>query len=118
MIDHLELQTRDVEANLRFYADVLAPLGYTRKVEGRAKGFGDGTALDLFISEGEPSNVHFAFAAPTRALIDKIYETARATGHRLDRPPALLPAAHENYYSAFLRDPDGRLVEFACHKAE
>lgn len=119
MIDHLELQTRSVDKSVRFYGDVLAPLGYERKVDGRAKGYGDGTTLDLFIVEGEPSaNVHFAFGAASRAIVDKIYEIARAAGHQLDRVPALAPQVHENYYAGYLRDPDGRLVEFVCHTAE
>jgi catechol 2,3-dioxygenase-like lactoylglutathione lyase family enzyme len=119
MIDHLELQTRNVDANVRFYGDILAPLGYEQKVDGRAKGYGDGIALDFFFVEGEPSaNVHFAFGAKSRAVVDAIYEIARAAGHKLDRAPAIAPNVHPNYYAGYLRDPDGRLVEFVCHKAE
>ena len=36
----------------------------------------------------------------------------------LDRAPALAPHVHPNYYAAYLRDPDGRLVKFTCHEAE
>ena len=119
MIDHLELKTRDIEAHVRFYADVLGPLGYEQKVDGAVKGFGDGKALDLFFAEGESSaNVHFAFGAPSRATVDRIYEVARTAGHQLDRPPALAPHIHPNYYAGYVRDPDGRLVEFVCHAAE
>ena len=119
MIDHLELQTRNMEGAVRFYGDVLAPLGYELKVNGPAKGFGDGTSLDVFIVEGDPSvNVHFAFSSPTRATIDRIYQLAQSEGHRLDRAPALAPHIHPNYYAGYLRDPDGRLVEFVCHRAE
>ncbi|HEV2675939.1 MAG TPA: VOC family protein [Aliidongia sp.] len=118
MIDHLELQTRDVDASIRFYGDVLAPLGYSLKVDGPAKGYGDGTSLDLFFVAGEPStHVHFAFGASSRALVDRVYEVARAAGHPLDRAPALAPRVHPNYYAGYLRDPDGRLVEFVCHQA-
>jgi catechol 2,3-dioxygenase-like lactoylglutathione lyase family enzyme len=119
MIDHLELQTRDIEAVARFYGDVLEPLGYCLKVAGPAKGFGDGKSLDLFIVEGEPSaNVHFAFGAPSRAVVDAVYALAKTAGHRLDRGPALAPHVHPHYYAGYLRDPDGRLVEFVCHRAE
>jgi catechol 2,3-dioxygenase-like lactoylglutathione lyase family enzyme len=119
MIDHLELRTRQLDANARFYGDVLAPLGYTLKVDGPARGFGNGSELDVFLAEGEPSaHVHFAFSAASRALVDQVYETARAAGHRLDRAPALAPDIHPHYYAGYLRDPDGRLVEFVCHRAE
>src|SRR5580692_10728016 len=106
MIDHLELQTRDLDASARFYGDVLGPLGYALKVAGPAKGFGDATGLDLFLVEGEPSaNVHFAFGAASRATVDQIYERARMAGHALDRAPALAPHVHPNYYAGYLRDP-------------
>jgi hypothetical protein len=36
----------------------------------------------------------------------------------LDRAPALAPHIHPDYYAGYLRDPDGRLVEFVCHAAE
>lgn len=119
MIDHLELQTRDVPGTVRFYADLLTPLGYSQKVDGKAKGFGDDGGLDFFIIEGTPSSdVHFAFQASSRALVDEVYEVGRAAGHRLDHAPALAPHVHPNYYAGYLRDPDGRLVEFVCHEPE
>lgn len=117
MIDHLELQTRRIGDSARFYADLLEPLGYRLKVDGKAKGYGDAGGLDFFIVEGDPStDVHFAFRAPSRSLVDQIYETGRAAGHQLDRAPALAPHVHPNYYAGYLRDPDGRLVEFVCHE--
>lgn len=119
MIDHLEVRTRLPAQCLRFYGDVLAPLGYRLMVDGPAKGFGDGTSLDFFISEGDPSaNIHFAFSTPDRATVDRIYAAAREAGHRLDRTPALAPHIHPNYYAGYLRDPDGHLIEFVCHQAE
>lgn len=119
MIDHLELQTHNLDACAAFYGDVLGPLGYALKLAGPAKGYGDGTGLDLFIVEGEPSaNVHFAFVAPDRATVDLIYARALTAGWSLDRAPALAPRVHPNYYAGYLRDPDGRLVEFVCQRPE
>ena len=116
MIDHLELKTRNLFESTRFYADLLAPLGYTLRVDGPAKGFGDGTSLDLFLVEGDPSaNVHFAFSAPDRPTVDRIYALGQQAGHTLDRAPALAPHIHPNYYAGYLRDPDDRLVEFVSH---
>lgn len=118
MIDHLELMTQKLEEMRHFYATVLAPLDYSQKVNGPALGFGDGTSLDFFFREGEPStHVHFAFHSPSRKLVDEIYERARQAGLTLDRAPELAPHIHPHYYAGYLRDPDGRLVEFVCHKA-
>ena len=119
MIDHLELRTNKMEESARFYADVLAPLGYRLKVEGEPRGFGDDHGLDLFLAPGEPSaNVHFAFAADSRALVQSCWTAGQEGGYDVDRAPALMPQIHPNYFAAFLRDPDGRLVEIACHAAE
>lgn len=119
MIDHLELRTRRLDESLRFYSDVLKPLGYAPRLLGATNGFGDGSGLDLFIAEGEPTaHVHFAFAALSRVAVDAVYEAGRVGGHRLDRAPALAPSIHPNYYAGYLRDPDGHLVEFVCQRAE
>ena len=118
MIDHLELQTRRPEETAKFYSDVLAPLGYAKKLDAPL-GFGAGDAMDLFLVDGEPSaNVHFAFAAATRADVDAAWKAARDGGHALDRSPALMPHIHPNYYAGFVFDPDGRLVEIVCQSPE
>ena len=116
MLDHLEIQTRALDETVVFYRTILAPLNYTLRVDGPAKGFGDGQRLDFFIREGTPSeNVHFAFEAKSRAVVDQIYLAAKDANFCLDRPPALAPHIHPSYYAGYLRDPDGRLVELVCH---
>lgn len=119
MIDHIELQTRLLDESVRFYSDVLGPLGYRLAMDGAAKGFGTGQGMDLFIVAGEPSaNVHFAFAADTRSAVDAAWAAASSNGHVTDRPPTLAPHIHPNYYAGYLRDPDGRLVEIVCQRPE
>lgn len=119
MIDHLELKTERLAATVRFYADILKPLGYEQKLDGPAIGFGESLGMDLFLVEGEPSaNVHYAFAARSRSMVDEAWEAARAGRHNLDRAPALAPNIHPNYYAGYLRDPDGRLVEIVCQASE
>ena len=119
MIDHLELQTQKMADSARFYSEVLKPLGYVRKLDGPTIGFGAGQDMDLFLVEGEPSaNVHFAFAAESRAAVDDAWSAGRDGGHTLDRAPELAPHIHPNYYAGYLRDPDGRLVEIVCQLPE
>lgn len=119
MLDHLEIETRKIAETADSYRLVLAPLGYAQLVDGTAIGFGDGVRLDCFVRFGEPScNIHFAFEIDCRARVDEIFEIARQGNLRLVRPPALAPNVHANYYAGYLRDPDGRLVEFVCHKQD
>jgi catechol 2,3-dioxygenase-like lactoylglutathione lyase family enzyme len=118
MIDHIELRTRELAASVSFYKTVLAPLGYTQTVDGNAKGFGDAKGPDFFLVSGNPADhAHYAFRASDRATVRACYELGAAF-NALDRPPALAPHVHPNYYAGYLRDPDGRLVEFVCHEAE
>lgn len=119
MIDHLELKTRKLAETVRFYSDVLAPLGYRQKMHGPVQGFGADGDLDLFLVDGEPSaNVHFAFAAKSRAEVDACWSSGRDRGHQTDREPALAPQIHPNYYAGYLRAPDGHLVEIVCQNPE
>ena len=118
MIDHIELRTRNLAASVQFYKTVLAPLGYSQIVDARAKGFGDANGPDFFLIEGDPpDHAHYAFRAPDRATVRACYELGVAF-NALESPPALAPHIHPNYFASYLRDPDGRRIEFTCHKAE
>ncbi len=71
VLDHLEIQTDQIDKTQHFYAAVLAPLGYEMMRAGKGVGFGERGRLDFFIVRGAPSaNVHFAFAAPSRLMVD------------------------------------------------
>lgn len=116
MIDHLEIQTRQFDEVYSFYQCLLPLVGYKLAVDGPTKGFANGDRLDFFIVEGAPSlDVHFAFRAPGRSVVEAIYEKAGSEGWAQERPPALAAHIHPNYYATYLRDPDGRLIEFVTH---
>jgi catechol 2,3-dioxygenase-like lactoylglutathione lyase family enzyme len=118
MIDHIELKTGNLTRSVDFYAAVLKPLGYTLTVDGKAKGFSDSSGADFFLVPGElADNTHYSFRARDRATVRACWEAGRPFG-AMDLQPALAPGVHPNYYAGYLRDPDGRLVEFTCHEAE
>lgn len=115
MLDHLEIRTRKMSECLAFYRSVLKPLGYDLAVDGRSKGFGHEGRLDFWIVEGDPSSdVHYAFGAPNRALVEQAFAFSDGNGGTKDRAPALAPHIHPDYFAGYARDPDGRLVEFVC----
>jgi catechol 2,3-dioxygenase-like lactoylglutathione lyase family enzyme len=112
LIDHLHLRTRNLDASRRFYAAVLGVLGIS-VVTGEGHFFAD----ELWVDEGEqPSQVHFAFQAPDRAIVDRWYAAGLAAGGRDNGPPGER-AYHLGYYAAFLLDPDGNNVEAVHHGA-
>ena len=118
MIDHTGLYCTDVACSKAFYKAVLAPLGYAiiREYDEFA-GFGVPPKPDFWIGQGKPNDppIHIAFRADSRAIVDAFYAAALAAGGRDNGPPGLRPRYHENYYGAFVRDPDGHNIEAVCH---
>jgi predicted lactoylglutathione lyase len=46
------------------------------------------------------------------------YDAALQAGGKDNGPPGLRPHYHENYYGAFVLDPDGHNIEAVCHLAD
>lgn len=120
MLDHVGLRTQKVKELVAFYEKVLAPLGYSKLRDfGVAAGFGRDQEIPLWIGEGErPSSVHLALTAADRASVDAFYKTALDAGARDNGPPGIRSQYHENYYGAFVLDPDGNNLEAVCHQPE
>ncbi|RCK43151.1 glyoxalase [Thalassospira profundimaris] len=128
MIDHLGIPVTDHTKAHDFYCAALAPLDISVVMEVTAEqtgdkahtGFGNHGKPFFWISECDkgttpPPGIHIAFSAPTRALVDAFYHAALAAGARDNGAPGLRPHYHENYYGAFVLDPDGNNIEAVCH---
>jgi catechol 2,3-dioxygenase-like lactoylglutathione lyase family enzyme len=117
MLDHIGLRTTRLKEMFAFYEAVLVPLGYAKQKDfGVAAGFGKPGELPLWIGEAQgSSSVHLAIRAASRADVDAFYEAAMANGGTDNGPPGLRPQYHENYYGAFVLDPDGNNLEAVCH---
>jgi catechol 2,3-dioxygenase-like lactoylglutathione lyase family enzyme len=61
---------------------------------------------------------HAAFNADSRAAVDKFHAAALAGGGTDEGRPGLRPHYNENYYGAYVRDPDGNKLQAVCHNAE
>jgi catechol 2,3-dioxygenase-like lactoylglutathione lyase family enzyme len=106
-----------------FYEAVLAPLGFSKQKDfGVAAGFGKTGDSPLWIGQAEgdaaASSVHLALTANSRNAVDDFYKAALANGGTDNGPPGLRPQYHENYYGAFVIDPDGNNLEAVCHQAQ
>jgi len=117
MLDHIGLSTTRLKEMFAFYEAVLAPLGYAKQRDfGVAAGFGKEGELPLWIGEGKgASSVHLAISAKSHAEVDAFYAAAMANGAKDNGPPGHRPQYHENYYAAFVFDPDGNNLEAVCH---
>lgn len=127
MIDHAGLSVSDFERAKKFYADALAPLGGSflfmvpPELTGGTKVGGFGIETPTFwIDESGAQNpkLHFAFKAASRAAVDAFHVEAIKSGGINNGAPGLRPHYHENYYGAFVLDPDGNNIEAVCHKPE
>lgn len=125
MIDHVALKVSDLKRSLVFYEKALAPLGY-RKFEGDfdgAVGFGVGHIEDdsghlWLFDEGNLKTIttaHIGFAAKDTGMVDAFYREAMGAGGIDNGAPRLRPEYGENYYGAFVLDPDGNNIEATCY---
>lgn len=125
MIDHTGLQVSVPQKSRKFYDAALAPLGYKMMMEipkeytgGKVVlGYGVPPKPDFWISEGTPNKplVHVAFRADNHNQVDEFYKAALAAGGRDNGAPGPRPHYHEDYYGAFVLDPDGHNIEAVCH---
>jgi catechol 2,3-dioxygenase-like lactoylglutathione lyase family enzyme len=122
MIDHIGINSSDLDRAGAFYDVVLATLGHRRMMDvGAAIGYGT-TKPDFWISTfegiGPNREVHLAFAAPDAATVRAFRDAAVGAGAEVLHEPRLWPEYHASYYGCFVRDPDGNNVEAVCHSGE
>jgi catechol 2,3-dioxygenase-like lactoylglutathione lyase family enzyme len=127
MIDHIGFPVSDYAKSKRFYEQALVPLGYSIVMEvpgnvtesgAAACGFGRDGKPDFWIGGegGLKGAIHVAIAVESRAIVDAFYRAALAAGGRDNGAPGIRAHYHQNYYGAFVRDPDGHNIEAVCHK--
>ena len=128
-IDHLDLVVTDLERSLRFYSELLRPLGYVRDTEiegergervvylGREGGFGSlsvrerqSNAHDVPYDRYAVGIPHIAFAAPSRDAVDERAEWLRSQGAEIESGPEEYGYS-PGYYAVFFYDPDGIKIE-------
>lgn len=121
MLDHIMLRVRNYQKSRDFYDAVLATLGYKRLMEfgGKHGGYGD-TKPYFWIGEDENPHprTHIAFMSKDRPSVDAFHAAAVELGAKSDGAPGIRAEYHENYYGAFVFDPDGNNIEAVCHAPE
>ena len=127
MLDHVGIPVSDFKRSKGFYMQVLEPLGYglimevsSKETGGKSQaGFGTGKRPQFWIGTGTPikGQVHFAFLAKSREAVRSFYDAAMKAGGKDNGAPGLRPHYHENYFGAFVLDPDGHNIEAVCHTA-
>nr|WP_295977904.1 VOC family protein [uncultured Agrobacterium sp.] len=128
MINHVEFPVAEAEGARRFYEAVLAPLGLTLVISidpartphgGARHGFGKNGYPSLWIHQqgGTKLPIHIAFTAGDRLAVDAFHAAALANGGTDNGAPGIRERYHENYYAAYVLDPDGNNIEAVCQRA-
>jgi catechol 2,3-dioxygenase-like lactoylglutathione lyase family enzyme len=125
MLDHIGIPVSDYARSKAFYDQALAPLGIGLIMEVTPEQTDDGSSAAGFGAQGKPffwigssdaaGRTHTAFVASSRAVVDAFHRSALLAGGRDNGAPGLRPRYHENYYGAFVLDPDGHNIEAVCH---
>lgn len=114
LIDHIRLQSRDIEASRAFYDAVLAVLGLKIEREGDGWFLADELMVVAATTKKRAGRMHIALQAKDNATVDKFYEAALDAGAKKESSPAK-GDVHTYYYSATVLDPDGNAIEAVCH---
>ena len=129
MLDHIGIPVTDIKRSKAFYDAALSPVGISMIMEvpgsvtesgGAACGYGKDGKPFFWLGESTAAakGLHVAFAVDSRQRVDKFHKAALAAGGKDNGAPGLRPHYHENYYGAFVLDPDGHNMEVVCHLPE
>ena len=115
MFEHVTLRTAEQDAAVAFYAPLLGALGIQRTAsEDWIVEWAD-FSLSPRTRSTRPLAGCTSPSARRRAHVDTFWEIGRAAGHPDAGAPGLRPQYLEDYYGAFLRDPDGNSAEAVHH---
>jgi catechol 2,3-dioxygenase-like lactoylglutathione lyase family enzyme len=125
MIDHVSIGVSDIARAQTFYDAALESLGYSRLSTAKTSlGYGSEQPHLWILSAPRPvppdseSGLHLCFIAPSRAAVDAFHQAGLAAGGKDNGAPGLRTAYGENYYAAFLIDPEGYRIEAHCAREQ
>jgi catechol 2,3-dioxygenase-like lactoylglutathione lyase family enzyme len=116
VFDHVTIRVSDRPAALRFYETVLRTLGIQQTSNDDEFLEWDDFSLAAADADNPPTRrLHIGFAAPSRGHVDAFWRAGTDAGYESDGEPGPRPQYSDDYYGAFLLDPDGNSVEAVHH---
>jgi len=129
MFSHIFIGVTDFTAAHAFYAPLMAELGLRQRFfepdrswaawqlkSGGRPLFIIGLPFDRAPHQAGNGQMT-AFMARDRQTVDRVYQSAMASGGKDEGPPGIRPHYHANYYGAYFRDLDGNKLCVVCHEA-
>jgi catechol 2,3-dioxygenase-like lactoylglutathione lyase family enzyme len=116
VFDHVTIRATDRGVSERFFDTLLPGLGLEKTyADEHFAEWGDFSIAAASPETPDTRGLHIGFAAPSRAHVDEFWRTGTEAGHRDDGPPGPRPQYRDDYYGAFLLDPDGNSIEAVHH---
>ena len=120
-LDHIGLRVTNLDKSKSFYSAALAPLGMELIGESSthvAFGIRSMPYLTIRLADTVQGPAHVAFLAESRTQVDAFHLAGINAGGRDGGAPGMRPDYHDNYYGAFVLDPDGHNIEMVKHGPE
>lgn len=127
LFDHVDMRVQDLQAVRPLYDALLPAMGYSEiNADEESAGYhipGDSTGTQPFIwfvqsADHWPGATRIAFAASSRAEVDRLSAIARSAGAMAFEEPQLITEYGPYYYAAFFEDAEGNRLEIACRRPE
>ncbi|MGV1963579.1 MULTISPECIES: VOC family protein [Agrobacterium] len=127
IISHVTLGTNNPDRAGRFYDEVLGALGFERlpKPPGKPPAYEKGGLPTIYLytpEDGRPATwgngTHIAFIADTKDAVHRFHVAALRLGGACEGKPGPRPHYGNNYYAAYVRDPDGNKLQAVCYAVD
>lgn len=127
MIGYTMVGTRDLKRAQGFYDPLFAMMGLApcyNDAQVASWGDRDDDTVPRFFAcypfDGTPASVGngamTSFRLQTASLVDALYQAALQGGGTDEGPPGFRPEQYgDKFYVAYVRDPDGNKLAFACY---
>jgi catechol 2,3-dioxygenase-like lactoylglutathione lyase family enzyme len=117
VLDHITIRCADRGESEDFYDTVLRTIGIERSGRDDEYTVWRGQ-FSLAAADDHPvtRKLHMGFAAPSRTHVDAFWRAGTEAGYGDDGAPGPRPQYSEDYYGAFLLDPDGNSAEAVHHR--
>ena len=118
LFDHVTIRVADRAVAEQFFDTVLAPLGIDTTYRTREfTEWQEFMVAQATAAQPATSELHVAFAAPSREQVDAFWQAGIDAGYGDDGPPGARPNYRRDYYGGFLRDPSGNSIEAVHYEA-
>jgi catechol 2,3-dioxygenase-like lactoylglutathione lyase family enzyme len=122
MFAHISIAVSDIKMSINFYDQLMEALGYKQLFGDEKEGFmAYGHQESFFIINSAPSQklgvsesyepIHICLKAKTKEQVDLFHSTALSLCGTSDGQPGIRKEYAEDYYAAYILDPDGNKIE-------